>query len=161
MQNTTDTGPKMARLRNSEAILGLSIIAASLAFLGYTLPLSLDAAAWPRVVLLLLMFLGAVLAVRGFRSARPASGARTDGEWNRAVLRGPALTLLIVVGYVALVSIVGFFPATALYLCFHLWFSGVRDLRVYAGVTVVFVGLVYLLFVYELQVPLPTGLVFG
>lgn len=153
----------MGRLRNTESILGLCLIAVSLGFLGYTLPLSSDAATWPRVVLLLLILLGTVLTVRGFRApaSQPAGGAESDGEWSRAVLRGPALTLLIVLGYAVLVSLVGFFPATALYLCAHLWFSGVRDLRVYAGVTVGFIGLVYLLFVYELQVPLPTGLVFG
>jgi putative tricarboxylic transport membrane protein len=159
MRNSNSPDPGVARIRNGETILGSCLVAASLAFLLYTVPYPLGAAVWPRIVLLLLTVLGSVIAVRGYlRSTGDMDG---DSEWSRAVLRGPALTLLIVVGYVALVSIIGFFPATALYLCAHLWFSGVRDLKVLAGVTVAFVGLVYLLFIYALEVPLPTGLVFG
>jgi len=76
------------------------------------------------------------------------------------VLRRPALALAIVIGYVALLKVIGFLPATALYLLGHLWFNGVRDWRVLAGVVVGVVAFIYLLFVYQLSVPLPAGLLF-
>lgn len=168
---------RFSRIKSPDSILGLSFVALSIVFLLYTIPLSTAAAAWPRAVLVLLLVLGAAIAVRGVRQAAPAPGdtappdegadtggaasERPPGEWSPAVLRRPALTTLIVVGYIALLDVIGFFPATALYLCGHLWFGGVRDLRVYAGVTVAMCGLVYLLFVEELSVPLPTGLLFG
>ncbi|PRY02406.1 tripartite tricarboxylate transporter TctB family protein [Allonocardiopsis opalescens] len=167
-----DERSRTTALRSPDAVLGLSLIAISVVFLACTLPLSAAAAAWPRAVLALLLFLGAAITVRAVRAAaagRPAAEpAAADavpdeeegasGEWSPAVLRRPALTMLIVIGYVALLDVIGFFPATVLYLVGHLWFGGSRDLRVVAGVTAGLCGLVYLLFVHELSVPLPTGL---
>lgn len=158
---------RLSALRSPDAILGLTLLACVVVFLLYTLPMSAEAAAWPWAVLTILAALGAAIAVRGLRAARTTSAGQDDdgvpssSEWSRATLRRPALTVLIVTIYVALLSVIGFFPATALYLCGHLWFGGVRDWRVYAGVTVVLCGLIYLLFVAQLSVPLPTGLLFG
>ncbi|QVQ52650.1 tripartite tricarboxylate transporter TctB family protein [Spiractinospora alimapuensis] len=134
-------------------------------FLLYTIPLSAEAAAWPWAVLALLLGLGVAIAVRGLRAARARADSseapESSTEWSRATLSRPAWTIVIVTAYVGLLSLVGFFPATALYLVAHLWFGGVRDWRVFTGVTVVLSGLVYLLFVAQLSVPLPTGLLFG
>lgn len=176
------SAPPPARPRRSSApdlVLGLALIAVSLGFLAYTLGLSAGAAAWPRAVLLLLLGLAVAITVRAVRTpvarrdGEPAAqdaaagteAPRTDsgggtGEWSRHLLRRPALTLAMVVGYVALLEVVGFLPATVLYLLGHLWFGGVRDWRVLAGVVVGVAAFIQLLFVYQLSVPLPTGLLF-
>ncbi|QBI54979.1 tripartite tricarboxylate transporter TctB family protein [Streptomonospora litoralis] len=184
------TRARTGRSPSPDLILGLALIAVSLGFLAYTLGLSAQAAAWPRGVLALLLVLAVAITVRALRSpavpgaaatagTEPGTGtasdtdgsapapetattgsARGDGEWSRRVLRGPALTLLVVVAYIALLQVIGFLPATALYLLGHLWFGGVRDWRILAGVVVGVVAFVQLLFVYQLSVPLPAGLLF-
>ncbi|MUL43799.1 tripartite tricarboxylate transporter TctB family protein [Streptomonospora sp. PA3] len=190
MPQSPSPSPTAARPRRTptpDLILGLSLIAVSLGFLAYTLGLSAQAAAWPRGVLVLLLVLAAAITVRALRSPAAPPGKRPEpvpagggespaqdeapgteappadgehGEWSRAVLRRPALTLAVVVGYVALLEIVGFLPATVLYLLGHLWFGGVRDWRILAGVVAGVVAFIQLLFVYQLSVPLPTGLLF-
>ncbi|GAA3730463.1 hypothetical protein HDA32_005964 [Spinactinospora alkalitolerans] len=174
MSTESTTRPRPLRSPTPDTILGLVLTAIAAFFLVYTFELSAQAAAWPRAVLALLAVLGVAIAVRGIRSgSAPAAGdgaapARDDdgaapseqGEWERGVLRRPALTLGVVVVYVGLLEVIGFLPATALYLLGHLWFGGVRDWRVFAGVVVGLIAFIHLLFAYELNVPLPTGLLF-
>ncbi|GAB3466317.1 hypothetical protein GCM10027570_55450 [Streptomonospora sediminis] len=202
MSTPSPTRARPARALTPDMILGLVLAAVAVGFLAYTLELSAGAAAWPRVVLVLLLILGIAITVRAARArtaaASAAEGADRTGtetaaadsagsgggvaapaappadeaesadgadaaepaEWSARLLRRPALTLGIVVVYVALLEIIGFLPATALYLLGHLWFGGVRDWRILAGVVVGVVAFIQLLFVHQLSVPLPTGLLF-
>lgn len=191
MSTPSPTRARPARALTPDMILGLVLAAVAVGFLAYTLELSAGAAAWPRVVLVLLLILGVAITVRAARARTAAAsvadsadraGTETDSadsaesadaagsaagadaaepaEWSARLLRRPALTLGIVVVYVALLEIIGFLPATALYLLGHLWFGGVRDWRILAGVVVGVVAFIQLLFVHQLSVPLPTGLLF-
>ncbi|MBV2365431.1 tripartite tricarboxylate transporter TctB family protein [Streptomonospora nanhaiensis] len=188
MQTSTPTRPPRRRPLTPDTVLGLVLVVLSAVFLAATLGLSAEAAAWPRGVLLALAALGAAIAVRGRRApaqpAPPAGGTDTapsaepdadavaaaaeardpegagDGDWRPAVLRRPAIALGIIVAYVALLEVAGFLAATGLYLLAHLWFNGVRDWRVFAGVAVGVVAFIHFLFAYELSVPLPAGMLF-
>lgn len=81
-------------------------------------------------------------------------------EWVRA----PKSFLAAVVGlccYVPLLSLLGFFPASFLFMALTARLLGFRDLRFLflgTGGTLLFI---YLVFVRFLQVPVPTGLIGG
>ena len=77
-----------------------------------------------------------------------------------SLLKTPMTLLLVVVAYAGLLEIIGFFPSTILFLGGYLWYGGVRDWRVLVGVVVGLNLFIYLLFIVQLNVPLPAGQLF-
>lgn len=123
-------------------------------------------ALWPRIILGLLFFLSVLIVYKGIQKTKMArKGETVEGEQeeerlNLQLLKSPIGTILIVVVYVALLAIIGFFPATILFLVGYLWYGGVRSWVTYALVIVGVNLLIYVLFVWQLNVRLPQGLFF-
>ncbi len=79
---------------------------------------------------------------------------------ERGDLKMVLLTTLLCVAYVALVEFIGFFVATALFLTLFMVMLGIRRPLTYiAAIGGVNLGL-YLLFVWQLKVPVPAGILF-
>lgn len=116
------------------------------------------AAAAARYVLFLSATMTIFSLVLLFQSFRKSSGKKVP--WIRA----PKLFLAAVLGllcYVPLLSLIGFFPASFLFMVVTSWLLGFRARKLLllgTGGTLLFI---YLVFVRFLQVPVPTGLIGG
>lgn len=160
------SGRTMTKYLHQDVVSGLVLVAICAILYPLTSGFSGEAAIWPRGVLLLLAALGVLISVKGVRRAaeeRRGEGAADEEEEETltpSLLKTPIALLLVVVIYAALLEIIGFFPSTVLFLGGYLWYGGVRDWRVLGGVVVGLNLFVYLLFVVQLNVPLPAGLLF-
>lgn len=156
----------MSRYLHQDVIVGFVLVAICAILYPLTYGFTGEAATWPRGILLLLAALGILISVKG---ARRVTGQRErqksvdTGEEEKltpSLLKTPMAVLLAVVVYAGLLEIVGFFPSTVLFLGGYLWCGGVRDWRVLGGVVIGLNLFVYLLFVVQLNVQLPAGLLF-
>ena len=122
------------------------------------------AAMWPRLVLAVLALLAAWVVYRGVsktRAMRRDEEVKFEGEAERLnfqCIRSPLVTFAGVVAYFFAITIIGFYPATVLFLAVFMWYGGIKDWKAYI-LTVVGVNVfIYLLFTEQLNVRLPPGL---
>lgn len=128
-------------------------------------PGTLGPDAWPKGIALLMLLVAAYKAIallaRPQREPTPyevlaAAGAPSDSDIRRhpwLLLLGMATTI----AYVALVTPVGFFLCTAVYLAAFLWIGGYRRLRVIAATSVLGSLLLMFIFMKLVYVSLPIG----
>lgn len=135
---------------NRDKIAGvvLLLICTGLFYEGWRYPT--DSRLFP-LGLLTFLIIGAIVMI-----ARPAEASKGEGGDPKKVV----LTTLLCVAYVALVEVVGFFPATAVFMTVFMAMMGLRKPLIYiAAIVCVNLGL-YLLFVWQLKVPMPAGILF-
>lgn len=156
----------MSRYLHQDVFAGLVLVAIAAILYPLTYGFSGGAATWPRGILLLLAAFGILISIKGVRRAvaeREGRETADEGEEETltpSLLKTPMALLLVVVVYAALLEVIGFFPSTTLFLAGYLWYGGVRDWRVMGGVVIGLNVFVYLLFVVQLNVQLPAGLLF-
>lgn len=105
---------------------------------------------YPRLVLVLLFGLSALLFVRGWRMAPSHRGLPVV-----MALRPFAAFLAITVIYAALVGLIGFFTSSAVYVPFAAWLIGLRNPLLNLIVSTVFLLVTWLVFVALFERPLP------
>jgi len=126
----------------------LLLICTGLFYEGWRYPA--DSRLFPLGLLTFLM-IGAIVMI-----VRPARGLKEEGGNPKKVL----LTTLLCVAYVALVEVIGFFIATAAFMLVFMAMMRITKPLVYvAAIVSVNLGL-YLLFVWQLKVPMPIGILF-
>ena len=135
---------------NRDRVAGviLLLICTALFYEGWHYPA--DSRIFPLGLLTFLMG-GAIMMIA--RPGRAPKGERGDPK-------KVFLTTLLCVAYVALVEVVGFFIATSIFMAVFMAMLGLRKPLVYiAAIVGVNLGL-YLLFVWQLKVPMPEGILF-
>lgn len=126
----------------------LLLICTGLFYEGWSYPA--DSRLFPLGLLTFLM-IGAIVMI-----VRPARASKEEQGNPKKVF----LTTLLCVAYVALVEVLGFFVATALFMAVFMAMLGLKKPIVYiAAIVGVNLGL-YLLFVWQLKVPMPPGILF-
>lgn len=155
----------MSKVFNQDAMAGVLLILAS-GFLFYqTFGIPEGAALWPRIVLAVLVLLSILVITRGVTRARGGSKEdEHDGEGERLTARlavAPMLIVVLIAVYLAAVTLIGFFPSTVAFLAGYLWYERVRDWKSYVFVVCGVNLFVYVLFVRQLSVQLPSGLLFS
>ena len=149
--------------RRNQVVAGLVIMAFAAVLFAFSFEFTGDAAWWPRAMLGLLFALGLVLTVRATRhtAAGDREGDEEGAPLSTVVATAPMLTLIGVAAYVGLLEVIGFFPSTILFLLGFLWFSGVRNVISMLALVLVLNAFIYFLFVAQLDVQLPFGMLFG
>ena len=153
------------QLKNKTFREGLAVLAAGLALGAYSLisfRRSAVQTAWilspwlfPMLLAVLAAALGAALLGGGCRETAESRDAARAKAWNeRGALRVLAV-MLMVAAYCALLPIIRFLPATALFLAGMMLFLGERRWLVIAAVAVAAPLLLYALFALGLGVRLP------
>jgi hypothetical protein len=112
---------------------------------------------FPQMVLIFILILASLLLFQTFFS-REAGPAAQGADWSRLVRPRRIFLLVLLIIYLSLISSLGFLTSTAGFLLIGI--IGLsphprKDLWPAVGVTAGVLGLVYLLFVYWLQVFLP------
>jgi putative tricarboxylic transport membrane protein len=124
------------------------LICTGLFYVGWDYPT--ESKAFPLGLLIFLM-IGAVIMI-----ARPSKALEKEQGDNKKVY----LTVILCVAYVSLVDFIGYFVVTALFMIGFMAMMGLRSIRLYIAVIIgINLGL-YLLFVWQLKVPIPKGTLF-
>ena len=146
---------------HADSWLGLILMAFAGFFLNETAKLPVAGAAqFPRVVLILFFIMAAILFTGGIvRTVKKSGKGDVEINWNVA---GKAhIMYALIVAYIAMIMIIGFSPATVIICPAIMVFFGIRRVRVLLLCTVGLTLFIYLLFVVQLRVFLPIGIIFG
>lgn len=125
-----------------------------------------EAAFYPRGVIAIFALFGILISVAGMKKTKKILQRQEityDGEEEQLsvpVLKSPVGALIIIALYIALVQLIGFFPATILFIAVFMWYMGSKDWKTYAFTIVGLNMFVYLVFVLQLNVQLPKGILF-
>ena len=145
---------------------GIVLLLITAIFYWQTFDLPDRAALFPEFILYVLMFFSVAIIVNGIRKTKKERDgeevAQTDDEERVTLskIKMPLLMLSILVVYLIVLDIVGFFVTTSLLIALVLYILKVRKPLTYI-LTIVGVGLfIYVLFVYFLNVNLPQGILF-
>lgn len=115
-----------------------------------------EAHMYPRLILIVLAALAALLFVRGARMGAQRADAPVVMVWF-AFLAFLACTI----AYVAAVAYIGFFTASVVYIPLVAWLIGLRQHWLNALVTVIFLLATWLVFVALFARPLPKEIFWG
>ena len=141
--------------------LGLILMVFSAVFLAEATNFPEGSAQFPKFVLGLFFLLAAILfALGAIRTAKKTYKGDVRVDWRGAVGKAHIVYALIV-AYVILIVVIGFFPATIIFCPVIMLYYGIRSVKVLLLVTVIQALFIYLLFVVQLKVLLPHGILFG
>jgi len=123
------------------------------------------AAHFPRIILTVFVLFGIWILIQGIKKTKAfnTEGYQITSEdeyLTFSTIKLPMATLLIVIVYVAFIKLLGFFAITTIFIIGFMYFYQERNWKKIA-LTVFGIDLcIYLLFVLQLNVPLPKGLLF-
>lgn len=110
------------------------------------------AALWPKGILVCIIALSSFLIFNGIHLTTKANDSQnTDFKKTLA----PIISIIAIAIYAALMNVVGFFIATAIFCPFGMFALGQRNRKVIIGVTIGLDIFVYILFVTQLQLQMP------
>jgi hypothetical protein len=120
------------------------------------------AAQFPKVILACFIGFGLWIAYKGVVKTRLLKNDRGDQVKDKPLdltqLKRPFLTLAGVIMYVAAIKLAGFFVASTAFVLVFMWFSGIRSIKKMLLITLGMDIFLYLLFVIQLKVQLPSGM---
>lgn len=157
----------MTRRMHQDAIVGLMIIIFSITFFTQTFKMTSDAAIYPQGILIIFALFGASILLSGMKKTTKIKTGKDDqypeGEEERLhwkVLKSPMSAFTMIALYILLINITGFFSATTVFVLFFMRYIGAKGWVTYVSTTVGFNLFIYLLFVMQLNVQLPRGILF-
>jgi hypothetical protein len=121
------------------------------------------AVVFPRALLYILIPLfiwNAVSSIRGFRKTLADADIAEGKKWNCTLgLNRPRIVVtLATLAYIVLMPLLGFITSTALYLAGLAFYLGIRRPVALALFAAIYIGIVYAVFGWWLQVRLPAGI---
>ena len=146
----------MQKTRIQDLVIGLVTIALGVFFWTYTPKFSDVSKTFSRFVLALFIGLGVILCVISLINRNKPSGK----EVSVKEFKNPLLMYIIIVIYVLIMDKLGFFASTILFMPAVMLFMGYRKPIPMVCVTAGMTGFIYVLFVLELKVRLPQGILF-
>ncbi len=118
-----------------------------------------DVKMFPRLFLILFMIFMGITLVNGIRKTLAPEKYDASEWWARLdVTRNPILTAVMIVVYVALIGILGFYISTAIYMLVSMYVFGSKKWIVNLVVTASLLVFCFVLFEKLLSVTLPVGL---
>ena len=143
----------MHKTRVQDFVIGLLTIALGVFMWLQTPKFTLESKQFCRFVLALFILMGAILCVLSLINAKKPAGKEVKlGEF-----KNPLLMYAIIIVYVLLMNIIGFFPATLLFMPAAMIYMGYRKPLPIICVTAGMNLFIWVLVVYSLKVSLPQG----
>lgn len=152
----------MKRVLNQDIYMGASLLIVAFIFFVMANNLISEAALFPIFLLVLLSIFSIFIIFKGMNRAEDSFGDHGDDEQklNLELLKSPLMVFVGIVIYSLLITLIGFFIATSLFLIVYLYLNHYRSI-VKITLTVVIVNLfIFLVFVQQLNVRLPLGILF-
>ena len=141
-----------------EILFAGGAVALSLLFIIQSFKLTDSAALMPRMLAVLIILLSVVMVLQGLAARRNMIAAGRREEIPSINVPLVTLFLIFIVGYVALIEVLGYFVATPLFIIGTYLFLKAMKLQNAILVAAGFCALVYGVFVTVLHLPVPLGL---
>ncbi|MBL6945746.1 MAG: tripartite tricarboxylate transporter TctB family protein [Rhodospirillales bacterium] len=150
--------PKGAAARDSVSALVIMAVSTGGIYSAFDFPQR--AAAWPLYMWGLLAAFSVLLLVNSLRQTVTEQLARVDKADRNALNKRIAINVGLILGFVIVVPILGFFSAAGIYLMVHMIYLGIRPYWMVAVVTLGVLIAFYMMFEFFLGVLVPHGLIF-
>lgn len=147
---------------NQDVVMGAALLLISGVLYMMARELISEAAIFPMVLIILLAIFALAILFKGVGRDEKTYGDHGDDEeeLNVEMLKSPLIVFAGIFLYCLLITVVGFFVATSIFLVLYLYLNRYRSI-IKVITTVLVVNLfIYLLFVQQLNVRLPAGLMF-
>lgn len=133
--------------------IGIFILVLCAVFFLVNGKLSSDSGMMPRLLLAIMSVLGICIAVTGFQKSKNATPENPVTKMiSCESLKVPFSAYLYIVAYVILFKLVGYFVATPVFLLALIRHFKVKSMKVPVLVTVIYLAVIYLFFVKQLNV---------
>lgn len=156
----------MKRNVHYDIFIGLFMVLISIGMYILTFDMPKGAARFPQAILVLFAFFGLLVIYSGIKKNASLNNTQADNAKQNekslilSELKLPMITLFIIIIYVMVMNLFGFFISTAVFIMGFMYYFRIRSWRVIIlnalGVNI----FIYLLFVLQLKVPLPKGILF-
>lgn len=145
---------------NQDVLIGIFFLIIVVFFFTLTSNLIPEAATFPIVVAILLFIFAILIIKTGLKRKEFKGDGDDESKLTSSLLKTPLLTFSGVVLYCLFITLIGFFPSTVIFIIAYLYINNYRSLKTMIITVISVVFFVYLLFVYQLNVRLPAGILF-
>lgn len=149
---------------HEDLLMSLFFIIVGLMFFLNSGGLSPDTTYFPLLCARVMMVLCIPVLIHGVKETITMNRKEADGDTTFQIswkeLKGPVLTFLMIIGYALCISFIGFFISTFVFMMAFMYIQNYRKLISMLVITVGFEALVWLVFVFQLHLRLPKGLLF-
>jgi putative tricarboxylic transport membrane protein len=143
-----------------DVIFGIFIdVLAIFAFIN-TIGIPVNASFFPRIVISILFIFGTLLIILNLKKHKSAKDGNLPAGLALSDLESPGKAIAMIIVYMVLINVLGFFSATAIYLIGFMNFMRVSSWKIKIPVTLGFLLFIFVLFVYQLNVVLPRGFLY-
>lgn len=132
----------------------LSVIILILCCILYVITLSYpnEVVTFPKVLIIIMAFMSISLFLNSFRQIEKSILDESVSTWEVII------TIALIILYVVLVPVIGFFMSTILYLYVQMWILNRNRIILYAVISTGTIAFLYLVFVIFLKIWFPKGL---
>ena len=147
-------------MRLPNLIIGIVIVLVGIFFIANTLDFPdlklepIGPAFMPRLYSILLIFLGLILVIKALREREEKASTESN-------IKYALLSMLIVIVYVLLIPLVGFYISTFIFTIVFLYFSKVRSKIILISIPTGAIVFIYICFDKILKVAIPVGSLFS
>ena len=148
----------MERTRLQDLVIGLVVLGVGI--FGIVNALSMPEGTKPYTLVVTIIFtaLGALLTGRSIYYRKTPS--HDSNVVHAKEMLNPMVAFLMVLAYVLLLNVVGFFVTSALFMFIMMAWMGYKKIWVMLLTIALMLGFIYTLFVWQLHVMLPSGFLF-
>ena len=143
----------------SDIFIGIFIIIISAGILVMSKDLPADSAIFPRLVVGIMIFLSVLMIISSIRVGKHED-TNTESTEKKIDYKDILKAILLILTYIILITKLGFFTSTTLFIASFMICFGERSVKKILSAVVILNFFIYLIFVTQLNVPLPQGLIF-
>lgn len=145
---------------NQDVIIGVFFILLTGTLYFMTKNLITEAAVFPIILILLMMLFSISIIINGRKRTEFSDHGDDEEKLTASLLKGPLITIGGILLYCLLITLIGFFPSTVIFLVAYLYLNNYRSIKIITITVVTLIIFIYILFVYQLNVKLPAGILF-
>jgi len=119
-----------------------------------------EAATFPFILILLLIIFSIMIIVNSYKREGFEDHGDDEERLSASLLKAPLITIAGIFLYCLLITLIGFFPSTVIFLVGYLYINNYRSIKVITITVISLIVFIYVLFVYQLNVRLPVGILF-
>ena len=148
----------MERTRLQDFVIGLVVLLVGICGVVSAVKMPEGTRPYTVVVMGIFAFMGAILTFRSIRYRKVPSADAT--VVHAAVMKNPVIAFFMVFAYAILLDIVGFFVTSAVFMLIMMRWMGYKKIITMVLTTVIMLSFIYTLFIVQLNVTLPRGVLF-
>lgn len=145
---------------NQDVYVGVIMMIVSLFLVFLSMEVILEARLFPLIFLIIMIIFSILIIFKGI-NRKEFNGDDDEEELSASLLRKPIILFGGITLYCLLITLLGFFPSTILFLVSFLYINKYKNHTEVLLTTVLTIVFVYFVFVYQLNVALPSGYLFG